>query len=323
MDSARPRPVLAGLIISLLLVALAVAFLLYDLIPGLPLLVVFAAGAWSLWRQRAWGGYGLALFLAAGCAGSVARALTLLDTPELAAGMALTAVTQGGLAFVQFGAGAALARPGSSAGIAPHAWSILAAAAAVAIISFRPFAVPTTSMEPTLLRGDEVLVRTLGSVTPSRGTLVAFRYPVDPRQMFLKRVIGLPRDRIRITRKKLSLNGVPQTEPYAINLTDYLDSYRDNFPSEPNVRLFPVADEMLAKQTRDGEVIVPEGKLFVLGDNRDSSLDSRYWGFVDRSQLIGVAVLLLSSHHLPETAVSGQHRGSIFSIRWDRVLKRL
>lgn len=127
--------------------------------------------------------------------------------------MALTAVAQGGLAFFQFRGGAALARAGSRVGIARYAWSIAAGAAAVAII--------------------------------------AFLYAVGPRQMFLKRVIGLPGGRIRITRKKLSLNGVPQTEPCAVNLTDYMDSYRDNFPSEPNVRLFPVADEMLATHTRD------------------------------------------------------------------------
>lgn len=323
MDSARPRPAIAGLIISLLLAAFAVALLLSNPFPGLPLFLVSAAGAWSLWRDRAWGGYGLALFLAACCAGSLARAVALRETPEYAAALALLAAAQAGLAFVLFRAGSALDRKGSTAGIAPYAWFFVAGAVAVVLIAFHPFAMPTTSMEPTLLIGDEVLVRAFGPMTPTRGALVAFKYPVDPRQTFLKRVIGLPGDRIRITRKKLSLNGIPQTEPYAVNETDYMDSYRDNFPSEPTVRLFPGASDMLSHHVRDGEVIVPVGKLFVLGDNRDKSLDGRYWGFVDQSQLIGEAVLVLSSKVIPDDKLPAQHRGSIFSVRWDRVLKRL
>lgn len=323
MDSARPRSVVAGLIIALLLTALAAALLLSNLFPGLPLLLVSAAGAWSLWRHLAWGGYGLALFLSACCAGSLVRAVALRETPEYAAGLVLIAVAQAGLAFVLFRAGAALDHNGSNAGAAPYAWSVAAGAAAVALIGFRPFVMPTGSMEPTLLIGDEVLVRTLGPITPARGSLVAFKYPVEPRQTFLKRVIGLPGDRIKITRKKLSLNGIPQTEPYAVNATDYMDSYRDNFPSEPNVRVYPGASDMLSHHVRDGEVVVPDGKLFVLGDNRDSSLDSRYWGFVDQSQLIGEAVLVLSSKVVPDGQLTAQSRGSIFPIRWNRVMKRI
>jgi len=174
------------------------------------------------------------------------------------------------------------------------------------------FVIPTGSMEDSLLVGDHLLVdklayapsgpvsRYLLPYTPiQRGDIVVFRYPVDARQTFVKRVIGVPGDRIRIVNKEVFLNGRRIDEPYKVHKTSYIDSYRDNFPSEPNTRIDRRAEQMLERHVEGGEVVVPPGSYFVLGDNRDSSLDSRYWGFVPRDNIIGKPLLVYWSYDAP------------------------
>ena len=184
------------------------------------------------------------------------------------------------------------------------------------------FVIPTGSMEDTLLIGDHLLVDKLayappGPVSkyllpysdPKRGDIIVFRYPMDIRQTFVKRVIGVPGDHIRIERKNVFLNGKQLNEPYKYHKTEYFDSYRDNFPSEPNVRLFEPANEMLQHNVQNGEVVVPPGRYFAMGDNRDSSLDSRYWGFVPRENIIGKPLIIYWSYDAPTDRLASPNIG--------------
>jgi signal peptidase I len=174
------------------------------------------------------------------------------------------------------------------------------------------FVIPTGSMEDTLLIGDHLLVDKLSYAPPGavgkyvlpytevkRGDIIVFRYPIDIKQTFVKRVVGVPGDHIRLERKQVFLNGKPIQEPYKYHKTDYFDSYRDNFPSEPNVRLYEPAQVMLEKNVISGEVVVPPNSYFAMGDNRDSSLDSRYWGFVPRENIIGKPLIIYWSYDAP------------------------
>ena len=153
----------------------------------------------------------------------------------------------------------------------------------------RFFSIPTASMEPVIYAGDQVFVlRPIFSGAIRRGDVIAIRYPVDPSQIFLKRVAGLPGDRLKLVNKDLWLNSRQVHEPYVKHGTEYFDPYRDNFPSaEPNLSVEPAAIAMLHSNVRNGEVIVPPGEYFVLGDNRDVSLDSRYWGFASGADFLG------------------------------------
>jgi len=174
------------------------------------------------------------------------------------------------------------------------------------------FVLPTGSMEDTLLIGDHLLVDKL-AYAPSgpiskhllpysdvkRGDIIVFRYPIDINQTFVKRVIGVPGDRIRLENKQVYLNGKKLVEPYKYHKTEYIDSYRDNFPGEPNVGIFPPAQVMLEQNVVKGEVVVPPDNFFAMGDNRDSSLDSRYWGFVPRKNIIGKPLIIYWSYDAP------------------------
>jgi len=174
------------------------------------------------------------------------------------------------------------------------------------------FVIPTGSMEDTLRIGDHLLVDKLAYSPPGavsqfllpyrevkRGDIIVFRYPVDPRQTFVKRAIGVPGDRIRLVNKQLILNGHVVDEPYVYHKTGYIDSYRDNFPSDPNVHVSESAVDMLTHHVQHGEVVVPPGYVFAMGDNRDSSLDSRYWGFVPRENIIGKPLIIYWSYDAP------------------------
>ena len=174
------------------------------------------------------------------------------------------------------------------------------------------FVIPTGSMEDTLLIGDHLLVDKLayapgGPISKfllpyeniQRGDIIVFRYPVDVTQTYVKRVVGVPGDRIRIEDKQVLRNGVKITEPYVYHKTEYIDSYRDNFPGDPNARIEAPAEGMLEKSVVNGEVVVPPDCYFAMGDNRDSSFDSRYWGFVPRANIIGKPLIIYWSYDAP------------------------
>ena len=158
-----------------------------------------------------------------------------------------------------------------------------------------------------------------------------FRYPVDIRQTFVKRVIGIPGDRIRVENKQVFRNGEKLNEPYKVHKANYLDPYRDNFPSQPYHSLSDRALEMLERNVVNGEIVVPPQSYFAMGDNRDNSLDSRYWGFVPRENIIGKPLIIYWSYdtttdRLADPTIGVDHIVDLFQhfftkTRWNRTLQ--
>jgi signal peptidase I len=174
------------------------------------------------------------------------------------------------------------------------------------------FKIPSGSMIPTLKIGDHILVNkfiygihipftddTVFAMTlPKRGDVIVFKYPEDETKDFIKRVIGMPGDTIMIEDKRVSVNGQALKEPYVIH-QDPLTLPRG---SQPRDYL--------------GPIVVPEGDYFVMGDNRDQSLDSRYWGFVKTDKIEGRAFRIYWSCDAKESLVC------LFDwrkVRWQRI----
>lgn len=220
---------------------------------------------------------------------------------------------------------------------------------AIFVIVFltQAFQIPSESMEDTLLVGDYLLVDKVyygqggiwSEMLPyhpvKRGDIVVFKWPVRPQQHFVKRVVGVPGDRLRLTHGRLYVNGKPVEESYAIYRTHTYDAYRDDFP---NVRYRgrQVTDawwDDFPGFVRNSELLVPEGHYFVLGDNRDQSLDSRYWGFVPRENIIGKPFLIYLSLETQPMSTAGPPAddkigrfGYVLSnlpglARWNRMLR--
>jgi signal peptidase I len=208
----------------------------------------------------------------------------------------------------------------------------------------QPFVIPSPSMEETLLTGDHVLVDKMvfapaGPISKHllpyeevrRGDIIVFRYPMDINQNYVKRCIGVPGDHIRLVNKVLYLNGRKTAEPYVIHRTQYVAPYRDNFPSQPDMQVYDRAVQMLQKHVVDGELVVPPGNFFAMGDNRDNSLDSRYWGFVPQENIVGTPVLIWWSYDAPTDALASGNIdiGHLVDIalhfftktRWNRTFK--
>jgi signal peptidase I len=184
------------------------------------------------------------------------------------------------------------------------------------------FKIPTGSMENTLLIGDHLLVNkfifapqggVLAHLLPyrdlRRGDVIVFKFtPTDeqtePGEHFVKRVIGVPGDRIRIFHRQVFVNEQPQTEPYVRHDPAYVGELRpgDDFPP-PDTEYLPGAttawNAEIGGFIHNGELIVPPGNYFVMGDNREQSWDSRFWGFVSRSAVIGRPVLIYWSFETP------------------------
>jgi signal peptidase I len=203
------------------------------------------------------------------------------------------------------------------------------------------YVIPTGSMEGNLLIGDHLLVDKVAYADPGafgkellpyrevrRGDIIVFRYPLDPRIPYVKRVIGLPGDRIHLENQQVIRNGRRLTEPYTQHIGAWPDRYRDNFPQAPPAGLPPQARDMLESHERNGEIVVPEGMFFALGDNRENSSDSRYWGFVPRENLIGKPLVVYwsfdapgedlmewNAHHLVDVALH-----FFTKTRWERTL---
>ena len=212
------------------------------------------------------------------------------------------------------------------------------------VITFvvQAFQIPSGSMENTLLVGDFLLVDKLhfaGTAGPGRllpysdirrGDIIVFSFPPDPSQFLVKRVIGLPGDRVRLRNKTVYVNGAPLQESYVIYRQWLPDGYRDNFPARRAYS--PDIDRrwryQLDQYVNDGDIVVPANEYFVLGDNRDQSLDSRYWGFVPRANIIGRPLVIYLSVKGTEPGRtndkllhSGQMAHLLQLARWDRMFR--
>jgi len=217
---------------------------------------------------------------------------------------------------------------------------------AVFVITFvvQAFQIPSQSMENTLLVGDYLLVNKMcygGSglgLMPyekvQRGDIVVFHYPVDPTQHFVKRVIGLPGDRLRLISKRVWIDGKPIEEPYVRFLEPPNNMFRDNFPRVDIPALGMEGKWWLEmrKLVEDGQLIIPQGQYFVMGDNRDDSQDSRYWGFVPRENIIGRPLVIYWSvrdwDHSQSSSLSGRLYHVAYAVthifqitRWNRTLR--
>jgi signal peptidase I len=177
-----------------------------------------------------------------------------------------------------------------------------------------PYLIPSESMEHTLLVGDFLLVNKqvyssadklsrllLPYRDVSRGDIIVFHHPRPP--FLVKRVVGVPGDRLRIEDGRVLVNGQVQDEPYAVFEPAASNPFRDDFPA--TVYTDPEVDPLWWRQmqnlTRNGELVVPPGEYFVLGDNRNHSLDSRFWGFVPRSQIVARPLVIYFSLVRPST----------------------
>jgi len=206
----------------------------------------------------------------------------------------------------------------------------------------QPFIVPTPSMDSTVKVGDHLIVdklsyapsdglskHVLPYTEPKRGDIIVFRYPVDISLNYVKRCMGVPGDRIRIVDKEVYLNGRKLVEPYVQHVSQGLEPYRDNFPGEPFGPVFDRGREMLAADVVDGELVVPEGQYFAMGDNRDNSSDSRYWGLVPRENIVGKPLVIFWSYDAPTEDWTGYNpdhfvdlaKNFFFKTRWERTLK--
>jgi signal peptidase I len=226
---------------------------------------------------------------------------------------------------------------------------------AIFIITFcvQPFRIPSESMESTLLVGDFLLVDKqsaspnadgsaglLPAAAIHRGDIIVFHDPVDATLHLVKRVIGLPGDHLRLHSGRVFINGHELVEPYAVYRPSPPDNFRDNFPrlqsADPEIdshwwiRMRSLID--------NGELIIPTGNYFVMGDNRNDSEDSRYWGFVPREAIVGKPLIIyfsLQQHELEDTPTltqealaenqRRQHSSKIDSLvdfaRWSRTFQ--
>jgi len=178
----------------------------------------------------------------------------------------------------------------------------------------QPLLIPSESMERTLLVGDFLLfnkqvyapagrwTRWLLPYRPvQRGDIVVFHHPNPP--LLIKRVVGLPGDRLRIQDGKVYLDGAPLDEPYAAFEPAPPSGFRDNFP--PRIYADPQIDpdwwRQMQSLTENGALVVPPGEYFVLGDNRNHSSDSRYWGFVPRQAIVARPLVIYFSVRRPSS----------------------
>ncbi len=191
---------------------------------------------------------------------------------------------------------------------------------------FEPFKIPSGSMMPTLLTGDLILVnkfvyglrlpvintKITDGTPPARGDVMVFRYPPKPSMDYIKRVVGVPGDEVSYLNKKLTINGQPVPKEEVPDYFDeetmrYLKQYRENLGGKEHLLLnddtrraglseaeiMPFPNQENCRYSVEGVVCkVPPGQYFMMGDNRDNSLDSRYWGFVPDQNIVGKAFLI-------------------------------
>jgi signal peptidase I len=192
--------------------------------------------------------------------------------------------------------------------------SILVVGLFIITFCLQAFEIPSSSMENTLLIGDHVFV---DRVTPApkttwfplipyrrihREDIIVFLSPAEPGLFVVKRVIGIPGDKIHLQDGTVYRNGEALKEPYVIRSRGDYNPYRDNFPTIAPMEGTGVTPEwrlIMGEHIQDGNLVVPPDSYFAMGDNRDVSYDSRYWGFIPRENIVGRPMFIYWSFETP------------------------
>jgi signal peptidase I len=214
------------------------------------------------------------------------------------------------------------------------------------------FKIPSQSMEPTLLVGDHLLVnkfvfegtgawyeKLLPYRSVQRGDIIVFKFPFDDHPHYVKRVIGIPGDHIRISSEQVYVNGSKLSEPYVVHDPSAEDPFTYNYPPASTysmgIGLRSEWADQISNYVHDGEIVVPPNHYFVMGDNRDRSWDSRYWGFVDHDSIMGRPILIYwsveaTSDDYDDRSLGGTARGIEETLlhlssrtRWHRMLREV
>jgi signal peptidase I len=250
------------------------------------------------------------------------------------------------------GAGTRAPRPASTAEYVESFFVTILLALFITTFIVQAFKIPSGSMEPTLLVGDHVLVnkfilegngawyeKLLPYRAIRRGDIIVFKFPYEDHSDYVKRVIGLPGDRLRIIGGQVFIDGNRLVEPYVIHDPAMEDPFGEDFPPTDRYYLSIGLPPQWAARLEDyvdrGELVVPANKYFVMGDNRDQSSDSRYWGFVDRGAIIGrPALIYWSVRATPNDYTDRGLRGTFLGMwetlrhlpsqtRWGRMLREV
>jgi signal peptidase I len=211
--------------------------------------------------------------------------------------------------------------------------------------------IPSGSMENTVLIGDHLIVSRAGYDAgipftnihvplwrnPKRQEIIVFKAPLPEQGYpdFIKRCIGVPGDHVKVAGGVVYVNGIRLKEPYVLRDPDMADSPGEDFPPIRGdlafiARMRPQWAEELPNHMVNGELVVPPGQYFMMGDNRDNSYDGRYWGFVPRANIIGAPLFIYMSIDAPEEVWGPGHLGDRFGayldalvhpseVRWRRI----
>ena len=187
------------------------------------------------------------------------------------------------------------------------------------IITFvvQAFEIPSGSMEDTLLVGDHVFVDRIGPTSKAsylgplipyrsikRNDIIVFLHPATPGMYVVKRIVGTPGDRLHLEHGTLYVNGVAQTEPY-LNPNHYYETYKDEFPrvttrGQRDIEIgYPWWPMVLQDNIKNGDLVIPPNSYFGMGDNRSNSLDSRFWGFIPKENVVGRPLFIYWSFDTP------------------------
>jgi signal peptidase I len=317
MQTLGKLPLIAS-IVAFVIAEMIILVAIFGPIVVLPFAIIPLCAGIGILRKRVWSAYGFAT-----C--SFAQILLLpviLLRHGYATGGALRIIVSIicsillGILFLA--AGRSLSASGAIRGWALP-WIVAAVLTIAPFFFVQTFEIPGTSMEGTLLPGDRILALMFPLRPPERGKMVLFLSPQNRGLILVKRVIAVPGDHLRILRKIVILNGNALDEKYVVHTADEQGFYLEDFPNEESLPGCAEGHEMLSQHVVNGEIVVPAHAYFVLGDNREDSLDSRCWGFVSSGDVIGKPLMIYDS--VEQTAEQASNPSQIWlgHRRWARL----
>lgn len=321
MQTLKRLPLFASIVAFVIAGIIILAGLLGPIV-ALPLAVVPLCAGIGILRNRVWSAYGFAMFQFA----QFLLLVVLLLLPGYSTGLAphiiVTAIGSLGLGILFLFAGRSLATSGAAQGRA-WPWIVATVLLTAPFLFVQSFDIPSGAMENTLLPGDRIVTQMFPLRTPERGQMILFFSPTERSVILIKRVIAIPGDHLHIVKNVAILNGKTLDEKYAKHEAGIEEFYPQDFPNAADLPGCAEGHEMLARQVVDGEIVVPTENYFVLGDNREDSLDSRCWGFVSSKDIIGKPLMIYDSIEQSSEQASDPNRNWLGHRRWARLFKVL